>query len=61
MLSDQPPCVLAVGTGLGAKTRSIGNKIFGQLLRGKDFLLVEIGYRNLGRGDQKIVPSFQLE
>jgi hypothetical protein len=57
VLADQPLGVLAVGAGLGAEAGGVGGIGQGQGLLVQDFVPVDVGQRDFGRGDQESSPS----
>ena len=61
MLADEAPDVLAVGARLGAEAGGVGGVIDGQVFGLEDFVPVDVGDRDLRRGHQEKVKSFQLE
>jgi hypothetical protein len=55
VLTDHAADVLAVGAGLAAEAWRVGAERYGQLSFFKDLVAVEVGNRNLGRGDKPVV------
>jgi hypothetical protein len=61
MLADHALGVLAVGAGFGAEAGGEGAVGDGQLAFGQGRVPVDVGHRDLGRGDEVIVRAFEFE
>ncbi|KAF5045377.1 hypothetical protein DSECCO2_481830 [anaerobic digester metagenome] len=61
VLADHALGVLAVGAGLGAEAGRVGAVGDGQLALGQGRVAVDVGHRDLGRGDEVVVGVAQAE
>ncbi len=61
VLPDETPRVLSIRARLGTEAGRIGHVVDGQRFFLQDLLLMDVGHGNLGRGDEVIIKTLDLE
>ena len=57
VLPNEPPGILAVGPCFRSKAGGISRVVEGQVVFLENFAVMEVGHRNFGCGDEKVIPA----